>query len=80
MPAAILSDVPIIGPYLYFVSDEDVVLVAPDTREVVELIPKRRPAACSMKPVLRNRKHSGCTEHQVEADLRDALAALQGRS
>jgi hypothetical protein len=39
MPAAVLSDVPIVGAYLYFVTDEDVVLVAPDTREVVELIP-----------------------------------------
>jgi hypothetical protein len=35
---AALSDVPIVGGYLYFVTDEDVVLVAPDTREVVELI------------------------------------------
>jgi hypothetical protein len=39
MPTAVLSDVPIVGGYLYFVTDEDVVLVAPDTREVVELIP-----------------------------------------
>jgi hypothetical protein len=39
MPATVLSDVPIVGSYLYFVTDEDVVLVAPDTREVVELIP-----------------------------------------
>jgi hypothetical protein len=39
MPATVLSDVPIVGPYLYFVTDDDVVLVAPDTREVVELIP-----------------------------------------
>jgi Protein of unknown function (DUF1236) len=39
MPTAVLSDVPIVGAYLYFVTDEGVVLVAPDTREVVELIP-----------------------------------------
>ena len=40
MPAAVLSDIPIVDSYLYFVTNEDVVLVAPDTREVVELIPK----------------------------------------
>jgi hypothetical protein len=39
MPTAVLSDVPIVGGYLYFVTDEGVVLVAPDTSEVVELIP-----------------------------------------
>jgi len=39
MPRRGPSDVPIVGGYLYFVTDEDVVLVAPDTREVVELVP-----------------------------------------
>ena len=50
MPAAVLSDIPIVDSYLYFVTDEDVVLVAPDTREVVELIPKLDASGGMIKP------------------------------
>jgi hypothetical protein len=38
IPEDILSEVPVIGPYRYFVTGDEVVLVAPDTREVVEII------------------------------------------
>jgi hypothetical protein len=38
MPPSIVSEVPALQSYGYFVTDEDVVLVAPDTREIVEII------------------------------------------
>jgi Protein of unknown function (DUF1236) len=38
MPEAIVGEVPIIRPYSYFETDEDVVLVDPGTREIVEII------------------------------------------
>jgi hypothetical protein len=38
IPGDILSEVPVIRPYRYFVTGDEVVLVSPDTREVVEII------------------------------------------
>jgi hypothetical protein len=38
MPAAVVSDIPILSPYSYFMTDEDIVLVEPDTREIIEII------------------------------------------
>jgi Protein of unknown function (DUF1236) len=38
IPADILDEVPDIRPYRYFVTGDQVVIVAPDTREVVDII------------------------------------------
>ena len=38
MPDTVASEVPMIRPYSYFETDEDVVVVDPGTREIVEII------------------------------------------
>ena len=38
MPTTVVSDIPILRPYSYFMTDEDIVLVEPDTREIIEII------------------------------------------
>jgi hypothetical protein len=38
VPSDIIAEVPALRQYSYFVTDEDVVLVEPDTREIVEII------------------------------------------
>ncbi len=38
VPPDITAEIPALRQYDYFVTDEDVVLVAPDTREIVEII------------------------------------------
>lgn len=38
MPSWVVDDIPSLRPYSYYMTDEDIVLVEPDTREVIEII------------------------------------------